>query len=415
MQPFEAVDRGIMCPQGWTQWVEGVSRMQEDCLVVNVFIPDTNVTDLPVVVNFHAGGHVVGFGNNVGLKSLVQTKQVIVVTFNARLGVHGFLCLGTRDIPGNAGMKDQVALLRWVRDNIYSFGGNPNEVVLMGCSAGGSSVDTMALSKMASGLFIRIISGSGACYGSPSTQVDPLESAKSYARALNFTNVDDIDALENFYKTASFELLVSRSGLINQRTSFMILFSPCVEADLGQEKFLHDSPANIIKNGEYTKVPMLYGFTNMEGQMRLSNFPIWKNMMNDNFADFLPDDLQFQTEEEMNEVINSIHSVYFNNQPVSDESVLGYIYYLTDIGFAYPVLRSSKERVESQNDTIYLYEYSFVDENTRPVLDTGVSGAAHCSQARIIFDQNIFDNATPEYLQMVTIMRQLWLSFIVTG
>lgn len=121
---------------------------------------------------------------------------------NYRVGIHGFLCLGTEDAPGNAGMKDQVALLRWVKKNIANFGGNPDDVTIGGHSSGSASVDLLMLSKSAEGLFNKVIPESGVSTSVFTIQSEPLENAKWFAKANNFTDVDDVYALEQFYKTA---------------------------------------------------------------------------------------------------------------------------------------------------------------------------------------------------------------------
>lgn len=90
--------------------------------------------------------HRFGSGNTFlyGPDYIVQ-EGVILVTFNYRLGPIGFLSVGG-DAPGNAGLKDQVLALKWVRDNIAAFGGNPNDVTIFGQSAGGASVHYLMVS-----------------------------------------------------------------------------------------------------------------------------------------------------------------------------------------------------------------------------------------------------------------------------
>ena len=81
------------------------------------------------------------------------------------------------------------------------------------------------------------------------------------------------------------------------RTDSTFMFSPCVERDT-DEAFLTRSPLSILKNGNYKKLPMLYGFAQMEGLMRVGYFDVWKDRMNKKFSDFLPGDLKFESEEE---------------------------------------------------------------------------------------------------------------------
>ncbi|XP_075990826.1 para-nitrobenzyl esterase-like [Anticarsia gemmatalis] len=406
---FDAVQRGITCPQPTP-----FPNRQEDCLVANVFVPDTDVTDLTVLVYIHGGAYQYGSGNTATLNALVRSNKLIVVTFNYRLGAHGFLCLGTEGAPGNAGLKDQVALLRWVKSNIANFGGNPDDVTIFGCSAGGGSTDTLTLSKTTRGLFNKAIIDSGVSFGAVGPQQEPVANAQAYARLLNFTNVHDLAALEEFYTTISYDVLYSQHEAVTGNPDSAIVFAPCVERDVGQERILEDAPINIIKNGEYNKVPLLYGFANMEGLMRINLFPSWKIQMNENFADFVPAELHFESEEEKNKVADSLKEFYFGDQPVSEDTILGYIAYLTDVLFGYPMLRALSARKESLDDVIYLYEYSFVDENSPTILNTNLTGADHCDQTEAIVDENKND-LTIEYIRMKGIMREYWLNFILTG
>src|SRR5687768_7639682 len=140
----------------------------EDCLVLNVFTP--SVTDgrkRPVMVWLHGGGFVAGSSGFTVYEgqNLVNMRDVVLVHLNHRLNLFGFLYLGDiggeRYADGNAGMLDIVAALEWVRDNIASFGGDPNNVTVFGQSGGGSKVSTLFGMPAAKGLFHRAIAMSG--------------------------------------------------------------------------------------------------------------------------------------------------------------------------------------------------------------------------------------------------------------
>ncbi|CAG2062859.1 unnamed protein product, partial [Timema podura] len=127
----------------------------EDCLYLNVYtpqLPDGSNDDLPVMVWFHGGGWVSGAGTSkfYGPQFLLD-KDIVLVTVTYRLGPIGFLSTGDEAAPGNSGLKDQVAALRWVQDNIAVFGGNPNSVTIFGESAGGASVHYHILSPLSQG------------------------------------------------------------------------------------------------------------------------------------------------------------------------------------------------------------------------------------------------------------------------
>jgi para-nitrobenzyl esterase len=141
--------------------------MSEDCLYLNVWTGARSAGErLPVIVWIYGGGHRVGGGSHpVSWGTNLARRGAVVVTFNYRVGALGFLAhpeltkeTGT---SGNYGCMDVIAALRWVRDNIAAFGGDPDCVTLYGQSAGAAEVSIMMASPQARGLFHRAIGGSG--------------------------------------------------------------------------------------------------------------------------------------------------------------------------------------------------------------------------------------------------------------
>lgn len=143
----------------------------------------------------HGGGFQFGNGNAFlyGPDYLIP-ENIILVTLNYRLGALGFLNSGTSDAPGNAGLKDQVLALKWVRDNIANFGGDPNEVTIGGQSAGSASVHLLLLSPLAQGLFKRAIAQSGVALNPWAMTDIPQERAFMLGKVLNF-QTNDTDKL----------------------------------------------------------------------------------------------------------------------------------------------------------------------------------------------------------------------------
>lgn len=420
-EPLDA-DKQIVCHQVDNYFVKN-KVMQEDCLIANVYVSETNkdtVGDLPVIVYVHGGAFEIGFGDMVPPTRFIKGKNLVAVTFNYRLGINGFLCLGTKGAPGNVGLKDQVALLRWVKKNIVAFGGNPDDVTIAGGSAGSVSVDLLMISKLADGLFNKVIPESGAATGYIAMQMDPVDMTKNYAKTLGFNDVDDIFALEKFLKSVPVEEFYKGTGkFMNVNSTFDFL--PCVERhNVNEDVFIDDAPINIIKKGDYTKVPMLFGFADMEGLIYLENFPLWKSKMNEKFSDVLPPDLQFDSDDEKEKVAETIKQFYFGDKDVTEESIVPFIDYFTDTLFAYPTLRSVRSYVESGHDEIYLYEYSFTDESSPIVPGTNVRGANHCAQTLTVLDArqmlNPRDvNISEEYKNIQKVVQEMWHNFILTG
>ncbi len=146
-------------------------EQSEDCLYLNVWTPALDGKRRPVMVWVHGGAFTIGSGSQPLYDSSVLARRgdVVVVTINYRLGPLGFLRLadvtnGKIPATGNEGMLDQVAALRWVRDNIAEFGGDPGNVTIFGESAGGMSVGTILAMPSARGLFHKAIPQSGASH-----------------------------------------------------------------------------------------------------------------------------------------------------------------------------------------------------------------------------------------------------------
>ncbi len=141
----------------------------EDCLFLNVWTPEWPTrARKPVMVWFHGGGNYAGTasGNNFDGESLAR-HGVVLVTINYRLTVFGFFAHPelTKESPhhasGNYGLMDQIAALKWVRDNISKFGGDPANVTIFGQSAGAVDVNVLMASPQAKGLFHKVIAESG--------------------------------------------------------------------------------------------------------------------------------------------------------------------------------------------------------------------------------------------------------------
>lgn len=167
----------------------------EDCLHLNVYtknIPSAVNTQLkPVIVFIHGGGFDTGTSNDHGAEYLME-RDIVLVTFNYRLGAFGFLAVGTSEISGNAAMKDQVLALKWVQRNIETFGGDPNKVTLGGMTSGGHCVTAHMVSPMSKGLFHNVISMSGSITWPRNLKSNNIDNVKILAERVNCTteNVD---------------------------------------------------------------------------------------------------------------------------------------------------------------------------------------------------------------------------------
>jgi para-nitrobenzyl esterase len=160
----DATQFGAICPQ--PDFGATLPAMAEDCLSLNIYAPFPMTRGRKVMVWIHGGVNTTGSGSFYDPTLLVKEGGVIVVTLNYRLGALGFLALADfhaeSGATGDYGVADQQLALRWVRDNIAAFGGDPDDVTLFGESSGGLNVLTHLVSPLSAGLFRKAIVQSGA-------------------------------------------------------------------------------------------------------------------------------------------------------------------------------------------------------------------------------------------------------------
>jgi para-nitrobenzyl esterase len=176
----------------------------EDCLTLNVWAPVAHGAPRPVMVWIHGGAFTIGSGAQpiYDGSTLVRRGDAVVVTINYRLGPLGFLRLadvtgGKIASTGNEGMLDQIAALRWVRENIAEFGGDPGNVTIFGESAGGMSVGALLGMPQAHGLFHKAIPQSGACNTAANVERANRVAERVLARlGVSASNPDAIRALK---------------------------------------------------------------------------------------------------------------------------------------------------------------------------------------------------------------------------
>ncbi|GBP71500.1 Esterase FE4 [Eumeta japonica] len=369
---FDAVDKNIICPQ------RNDIEYREDCLVANIFVPEISDILKPVLVYIHGGAFVTGYGNRALPYNLVE-RDIVAVTFNYRVGVHGFLCLNTEDIPGNAGLKDQIAALTWIKENIQAFGGNPDDVTVAGYSVGAASAELMMLLPAAQGLFNKVILESGSGVASWAVNPGALELAQNLALKNGASYTENITMLNDYYLSLSYEQIID----LVPSESTELKMCPCIENGTAQP-IITELPYNILIRGEYNNVPLLTGYTDGEGLLfYLSRESIYAEM-NDNFNSRLPPNFFYHSDVDEDYATELIKSFYFEGKIINEESVKNYTNYFTDSHFSYWITKSAKKHAQNALP-VYLYEYSYVTSATQtngPNL-----GATHCAQTNIILDR----------------------------
>ncbi|MEV4239247.1 carboxylesterase family protein [Nocardia sp. NPDC049737] len=245
-----------MAPYFGTGWSRG-----EDYLTVNVWTPAVAQSDLPVMVFVHGGGFVAGSTRSAMYDGSAFARDgVVLVTLNYRLGIAGFL-----DLPGapaNRGLLDVVAALRWVRENIAGFGGDPDNVTLFGQSAGATVVGGVLAAPQAAGLFHRAIVQSGSGLGAFSTE----QAARVTSAAADVLGVEPhVDAFAGISDERLVEAASKLAGIDLQTATHhdpLIGLSPF-------SLVLDTQPAEAVATGHSSDVDLLVGTNTEEGNLYL--------------------------------------------------------------------------------------------------------------------------------------------------
>jgi len=273
---------GPACPQPTRVKVAGtVGRQDEDCLTLNVWAPaEPPAEGLPVMMWIHGGGFTIGAGSMPFYDGAALARQgVVLVTINYRLGPLGFLAHpllskeSEHGVSGNYGLLDQIAALRWIRDNIAAFGGDPHRVTIFGESAGSAAVCRLMVSPLAKGLFHRAIAQSGGAHGrnrhlrEPRDKLEPMENVGlRLAKALGCHEAPDpLAALRAKSPQQLLDVAKPAVGLFGRG----IKFGPIVDGWV-----LPDDPAALWLAGKQHDVPFMAGSNADEGTLFLGNLPV---------------------------------------------------------------------------------------------------------------------------------------------
>ena len=242
-------------------------NVSEDCLFLNIWTgAGTRGAKLPVMVFIHGGGFQFGSGSEPYLDGTrLAKKGVVLVTFNYRLGVFGFLAhpdLGAESGGRGSGMygiQDQIAALRWVRQNIAAFGGDPDNVTVFGESAGAHAVGILMASPQAAGLFQKAIGQSGAFWESENGEMKTLPAAEQAGLALSARlRAVDLTAL----RAVPAAQLQAATAWTFASDPAVAGFSPIMDGQV-----LPNYPYQRYAAGRQNDVPLLAGWNANEGSL----------------------------------------------------------------------------------------------------------------------------------------------------
>jgi para-nitrobenzyl esterase len=366
--------------------------MSEDCLVLNVWTPAADGKRRPVMVFIHGGAFMEG-GINKEYDGTAFTKRgdVVFVNFQYRIGAFGFLQLDEAGgegyaASGNLGILDQIAALRWVHANIEAFGGDPNNVMLFGESAGAVSVATLLSLEETEGLYAK------ALLESPRA---PFVVTKPRAHRLA-AQLIKLSGAKNF---AQFKALDWQGIMKAEEALFRARFEDtCFSPVLDEQVIKEASQAKLIA-GRGVQVPTLFG-TNLE------ELKFWEKGEGLPMSTFSPELLTQHLKPLLGERARQVVDLY-RRENVDRMPAEGNIMLLSDLTFRLPSIRLAEARSKKSPTWLYLFSYR-----------GGEFGAGHADELPWIFEEktpkgSIGTDAERRVLH--ELMQDTWITFARSG
>ena len=403
--PLDATRFGKTCPQPPVPNfpMNLGAGPNEDCLFLNIWAPsDAGPGDAKaVMVWVHGGAYVLGSGSQPYYEGrrLAAAGDVVVVTLNYRLGAFGFL-----DVPGfdsNVGLRDVLAALRWVRDNIAAFGGDPGRVTVFGESAGAGIVTTLLAVPEAQGLFSSAIAQS-----SPATSVyDRSRAQKVTDEVLSFLEISPGDE-HRLTELPADALIAATKKVFDEvpvRNPGTLAFVPIVDGEL-----LHGYPVRLAREGKTHPVPLIIGTNKHEANlfrlMRSPLMPITPRAITSMFNQIAGEqpDLQLPTEEQLGSAYG-----------VKKTSAVNIA---SDVGFRMPTVWFA----EGHNSVapVYLYRFDYAS----PLMKALLVGAAHATELPYVWgtlgvpqDMTLKLGGAKTARAISKRMRTRWVNFAATA
>ena len=239
--------------------------MSEDCLFLNIWTPaESGHEKMPVAFWIHGGAFSGGNSSEMEFDGAAYCEQgVILVTINYRLGLLAFMAHpelsleNEQKISGNYGILDHIVALKWVRENIAAFGGDPNKIMIFGQSAGAMSVRTLVSSSLTEGMISCAIMQSGAGFkGSLSNDVSLAEAEKLGEEIVKFSGYSSIEEMRKLTGEEIIDLAMKFEWESHKRDRPGLLFAPCIDGYALKQGY-----DDTVEKGLHHKVPYMIGST----------------------------------------------------------------------------------------------------------------------------------------------------------
>jgi para-nitrobenzyl esterase len=359
--------------------------ISEDCLYLNVWTKAGSTAKKPVIVWIHGGAFISGSGScPIYDGEEMAKKGVVFVTINYRLGVFGFLAHPdlTKESPthssGNYAFLDQIAALQWVKKNIAQFGGDPNLVTIAGQSAGSFSVNALAASPVAKGLFQRVIAESGGMFNKDGRTLRLDSAEQTGKRIMEKVNATSLDDMRN--KPADELLKAAGMGMMGPVIDGYVLPVPVYD---------------IYNDARQNDVPVLTGWNRDEG------FPQGSSLS--------PENYKTNAVRQYKDLADEFLKAYPGN--TADEIKRSQLEWSRNNFFAWHAYTWAKLETKKGKNKVFLYEFSRVPPQNEQY------GAFHSAEISYALHTLHMWNRpwTADDRRLENIMSSYWVNFATSG
>uniref|UniRef100_A0A336L6Y7 CSON005915 protein n=1 Tax=Culicoides sonorensis TaxID=179676 RepID=A0A336L6Y7_CULSO len=404
---------------------------EESCLFLNVYTPYLDKTrKLPVMIYIHGGAFIFGSGNVAehSPEYLVQ-EDVIVVTFNYRLNVLGFMHLPSVGIIGNQGFRDQRLVFKWVQENIEKFGGDPNNVTLFGHSAGAAAVHLHMMLPGSKKYFHKAILQSGAATMDWFMQFEPEENARRIAKLLGCESTDDSE-IGKFLKEIDGKKFPPKYydtlTTTRKKRGLPLIFNTVIEDENQEIKpFLTKSIDQYLTTPNQIDIPIMMGVTEHDGMVMTTPHMKRYHLWNKEPGRFIPRTVNVDgdiDEGECKVLGDEIKQFYFGDKPVSQSTFNQFMDFQTDYHFSI-ALQSAAEfhsRYQNPSTNLYYYQFSFDGDLNmmKKILGYDMKGANHGDELTYLFVMKMAEIKVPEDSEAGIMRRKMcrmWANFAKVG
>lgn len=394
----------------------------EDCLHLNIYSPDVEGSGYPVFIDIHGGGFVGGSGNDASHdgRAIVSLSDVVYVAINYRLGAFGFLATGDPEMPGNYGLWDQNLALKWINENIAYFGGDPNNITIMGYSAGGASVGFHLIAKQSWNFFHRGIMSSGNMMSPFGLELDTQKArddAFLVGRLAGCGDATNSQQLRACLRQVDEEKLILAANAALLTTTNVIPLVPVIDGE-----FITDNPRYLLQQKQFKMCDIMVGNTKDDGSlvaMRAYIGQIPRIKPYSDYETFLDRVRRFTYTYTNDIIVNSIAQQYVDWKDFDDPTTnyfYKYIELITDETFHCPSEHVARAYAMS-GLSVYRYYYTWLKPGTVSIPTW--YGVGHGTDVQYItnYDVNpsINTNFTEEEMEFSVQMMKYYTNFAKTG